>query len=1009
NKVTQWPSRKVTEIKGDDPYSIAAEIALNDWSYSDKAVVAVIEKDFNRTDKVFSNSFDYKLSIDKKIKTLHFEIPQTNRLNPQFREFNVPDGYKYLVARTTFASLSYMVFPFMWIVLPAGDPDMQVYCKYDGQWMQVAAVAPNTNQWGMDPEALSAKTYVYKSGAWRIGITDTPTEGVQRYGSWKEIISNIAKGVNYNIDISLYPGSEVQIPDTPPFGCKDVSIKLTWDNPYVHLGFSLIGPGGEQILSAANESAEGYQEIHLDLLGECLPGEHYTLSIFALDDFQGTTNVKIEYSWHQKVEKKEGNALSSAAEGAILASILNAPLLYISSSIIPKSTIDALRELGVRTIYLVSIDGCLSKNVKNELNSIVKIKKEYEGLSEIYKDITDISGQNDVIFTTIDPWTYWYVAEGKAAGEKKKAFYLGPATYVAAHHGSPVLIVDMHPELSSALVWHNEFWKRSTNNRVYVLPTVSEMYLTGKRIYDFLKKNHFDREGMESILTVAGQYDIGIAWDRVFVGKAASGRILGTPVDTAYLTCRNIFYPALIFENPAMNPDGVKLINGSKSIRKFPWWGGMGLRIVRSPQEANFKYPVLHTYITYTHKFNERAVKYYGFKYQTADGIIPGETNSFDAIDDGVNKKYTGEDGAFYPDMTVSEIAPFYCSRAGYSNAFSTNFSAVMDDINRGVIMWIRSGHGANGNGGGTSFWDPAHLAFYNPLLEKLFGATKEDNPWRAYEWYLGSTYEPDTLTMEVHGIIAALIGDPNLNGIFRLGLDWGPAKKPILDTASNILSKIPLIKWLLPSWFKDTMDYYDGYINSIMLGVITTPKVHGLEVDNALKNIHSCGCMFGDCQPAGTYYHIALIRHGSVFQIIDPWPTSWYHDIWLEFIPRDLALGKTIGEAYVDGISKVGILYITEPPQWWWDIFENVCFFGDPDLRPYVPSTEYSDVNHWEQKDVQPLKYDSKAYVDGHMLYGATSHPHAYEPLPMMQVITLAIAIILIIGTITALLRRKR
>ncbi|HEC87055.1 MAG TPA: hypothetical protein ENI49_04215, partial [Thermoplasmatales archaeon] len=135
NKVTQWPSRKVTEIKGDDPYSIAAEIALNDWSYSNKAVVAVIEKDFNRTDKVFSNSFDYKLSIDKKIKTLHFEIPQTNRLNPQFREFNVPDGYKYLVARTTFASLSYEVFPFMWIILPAGDPDMQVYCKYDGQWM----------------------------------------------------------------------------------------------------------------------------------------------------------------------------------------------------------------------------------------------------------------------------------------------------------------------------------------------------------------------------------------------------------------------------------------------------------------------------------------------------------------------------------------------------------------------------------------------------------------------------------------------------------------------------------------------------------------------------------------------------------------------------------------------------------------------------------------------------------------------------------------------------------
>ena len=137
------------------------------------------------------------------------------------------------------------------------------------------------------------------------------------------------------------------------------------------------------------------------------------------------------------------------------------------------------------------------------------------------------------------------------AGEKEGALFIGPAAYIAAHHGSPVLIVDNHPELSSAVVWHNEFWRRFSADREYV-PSVAEMVLTGKRVYDFLKLYDFDKEGLETIITVADQYDIGVPWDRVFPGVANSGRFCGSPVDTAYWISRNVFYPALIFENPAL-------------------------------------------------------------------------------------------------------------------------------------------------------------------------------------------------------------------------------------------------------------------------------------------------------------------------------------------------------------------------------------------------------------------------------------------------------------------------
>ena len=93
-----------------------------------------------------------------------------------------------------------------------------------------------------------------------------------------------------------------------------------------------------------------------------------------------------------------------------------------------------------------------------------------------------------------------------------------------------------------------------------------------------------------------------------------------------------------------------------------------------------------------------------------------------------------------------------------------------------------------------------------------------------------------------------------------------------------------------------------------------------------------------------------------------------------------------------------VGVEYLVD--QWWWDLNENVVYYGDPDLRVWVPSTEYSDANHWEREDVQPLKWDGSEdlYVDGHMLYGASVYPHAKKPLEMPVLIVIAIIIIAVI-----------
>ena len=371
-----------------------------------------------------------------------------------------------------------------------------------------------------------------------------------------------------------------------------------------------------------------------------------------------------------------------------------------------------------------------------------------------------------------------------------------------------------------------------------------------------------------------------------------------------------------------------------------------------------------------------------------------------------------------FADLSGSEVQPFYLRQAGYDPVFSTSFEANMNNLNQGVLLWMVNTHGAPIEGGMFMFWD---VDGDNPRgypAIPLAGYNKETNPWRGYEWRLGSTEEPDTMTSEIHGILPALTGNPDPIGprIFTTALDWALAKRPLRDAVGRLAS-LPGIKWFTPTWLQDTEDYYDGVIITIFVSRFGTSWYNGTQIDDKLGNIHSVGVSSVACLPAGKYLHLTMMRHGSVFQIMDPWATSWYSDVWQNMVPRGIALGETIGEIYSEGISKVGILYIAEEgdqPQWWWDLAENVCLYGDPDLRIWVPSTEFSSKNNWEPKDVAPIQFKDTDdfFVDGHMPFGVEEYPNAKEPTSLAMQIAWIIGIVallsvIIIGLIILLKRR--
>lgn len=1000
-------ARNVTSIQGDNAASIAGRLATGDWSYADEAVLAVISNDDKGDGTVTEGSITGSFA-GADIKTEHFEVPQSNALNPVYHEFTVPEQYKYLQADLWWDCFILGGF----IAIPPGDPDLQLYCQHGSEWMQTAAVATWNILTGPSEHAVS---YVYNPGSWRVGVTDIPTERgkdiprvdllggmLSLQGSAFGALRGMRRGVTYNIDVDMYPGTEVTVPDVPATGAKNASFTLEWDGD-AQLGMSLIGPAGEEIVAARNETSSK-QHIDVSELGGCRPGEHYQLCVFSMEKGAASSvDFTVSYSWRNQTSPGREQSLASASQGAILASALNAPLLYIAPDRVPSATRSALQTLGVNHMRVMDFGERMEQQTRTDVRGMADVAAWHTECRSAYDAIRDITKQNDVIFSTTDGWTYWRSGDLQPGGTFPGALHVGPAAFLAAQHGSPLLLLEMHPRLSSAVVWHNEFWHRHVDERFMYTPTVAEMYLTGKRVYDFLQDYGFDGDGMESMVTVAGQYDIGTPWDRVFVGKAKPGRIFGSPVDAATWISRNVFYPRLIFENPGLNPDGVEMINGSRSTRRAAGLvqrpAGNTLAITKPSEKKSMTYPAVCSFVTHKFRFNERAGEYYGSTYQCADGLIPGKTYTFNPIDQGLGEKYLGVEGAIFPDMTESEVVPTYLRRGGYDVAFSTSLEAVSTDLNAGAILWLHGSHGLETECGSTLFWEPEEgFNSHDPLsrLAKPFaGATKEENPWRGYEWYLGSTKQPDTMTMDIEGTIPFT----NIPFPIATGMDWALAREPVRETLNK------LIPFFAPF---NVDDSYDGVIGTIHFSRYPYAERNATEIEAKLDNLHSMGFITSICQTANTYFHLSMIRHGCVFQVQDPWPTSWYGTVWRQTIPRDLVLGDTVGEAYVKGMSHVGILYITEPPQWWWDIMENVVLYGDPDLRVWAPGQQYSSQNHWERGEVQPLEYQPTV-IDGHALYGATSHPHREEPFNWMPVLLGLVVIALIGGAAYLYWRRKQ
>ncbi len=870
----------------DSIYNLSAELSLENWFDSEHAFLAVTSEEISDVDLTVENHIQGTFPGYMKINltSLHGSI-SVGPVPPQFNNFSVNEPYEFLSAHMT------------WDNMTGKDPDLQLY---DMQFGQTAA----SEEWNCVDGAFElAQSVIRNHGKWSAAVTYMPTES-DNFASNMDVRSSTrgAGPVDYTINITQYPGMEFTFPEAP-FWCRDIEINLSWnnsggENDEGKLGLVLLGPDGECLMSSLDGSSPAL--LHPKELG----AGSYNVTVLKLDDNLNDTDFTITYSWSQKREFEWTDNISNAVQGSILASLSNSPLLYMSRDELPGMITQCIYELQVDNITVLDIGSHSRFDIDEELINDHGIKQvqiiDHE--KDAMEAIRDISSCTDLVISSLDPWTKWEI-DKTPSEETSAGHFIGPAAYTAAHHGSPLLITERHSFLSTSKAWHNVYWQQEWKDRID--PSVGDMVISSRNIYEGLEQLDLEAEGSEYIITVADQYDIGPAWDRALLGKAMTGRFTGSPIDSACSISRNLFYPALVFENPAMDPLGVNLTNGTQSKRDYLGF----LDIYDQGGENRYYYPVQHSYVSYRHRFNQRGSRYWGANYSCTNGMIPYWTPSGNEIDRDVNAKY-GMPGDYWPDLGLSEIMPFYTNKCGFDSVYSTYFFPCMENVNSGVFLWSVNGHGSARGTGSIALWKGDY--------------EEEPNPWRGYET-AGSTDEPDSVAMR---------------------RDTG--EETHISTGS---------------------DDRDGIIIAVAEQKHTA-SVKGTLLDNYTENLHSCGFITGACLPGNTFFHLSLIRHGTAFQVINPWTSAWYATYGYQIMMREIAQNRTMGEAFKTGMELVGIMYSTDG--WWWDMLENAIYYGDPKLKLFTPA------HFWNR----PLPINSSIVqnIDGNTPFGHGPNPAVRE-----------------------------
>ena len=495
------------QITGNTTYDLAANIASYFWYKADTVVIAPIDDQFplSQTNTLkFNNTLDGIGLINKKGQI------STSVLANYWSNGNVT-----LNAGGVFAGIN-----------ETSKLVMELFGNFS-----------KSSKWMYDTNKISNNNWVFfPNVSYPADMTDW---GLKIYN--KTPISS----VSYNLTFySLaYERHQFQITNSE----SQFDVSLSWANSADDLNFWVLDPSG-QLLSASSRTGNLYQSGNTTKFSRFLYPETgtWTVLITRSTGFQPVAyNLTVNITTFSSYRRE---CIESAANGAVIASLLNKPLLYVSEGIIPNVIKNAISALGATKVVLVDpFNLTSSRGFFTALSALgVQLNKgvNLTSRTKVYSYIYNITHQSDIVITSVN--------EG----------YFASASLLAAYHGAPVLF-----SLNSTYNIHAgaiknfavDYWIGFQNPGDSALlrqgiPRFQDMKQVADTFYNWLNSLNLNKNGNETVLVVSPIWELNPFFDRALYGKALTGRFdAQSRGDLTAFIARNILYPALSYANLSLS------------------------------------------------------------------------------------------------------------------------------------------------------------------------------------------------------------------------------------------------------------------------------------------------------------------------------------------------------------------------------------------------------------------------------------------------------------------------
>ncbi|NHI92286.1 MAG: hypothetical protein EAX96_07260 [Candidatus Lokiarchaeota archaeon] len=379
-------------------------------------------------------------------------------------------------------------------------------------------------------------TYPANSSDWAVHVVNA-----------SELVSNVPFNLTfYNLTANYH---DIKINSSN----ANLSISLTWSNPTDDLDLWVLNPRG-QLISYSDRNGFLYNESNISETNEqvsiSFPEAGDWRVIITNNKNTSSTDYALQFSITNFSIYKE-NVTLSAANAAVLASVLHAPLLYTNGTHFSDATKNFINTRNVSNkmdAILVDLDGSININSLNQSLNVHFGNINYlDNYSLIAEFLYNNTGLKNSTLCSINEDQYSAAAVYSAF----KGNYILPTLVETSDF--------FFDARSNYKIMENGYYQSPLNQ----FPSFENMSSCSDDFYAWLDSIQTSSD-TRSITIFSSLTDLYPTFDRAILGKSRVGRFeFSNPADNLISAQRNVFYPLFSYINKS---DAIDIIYSNTTI-----------------------------------------------------------------------------------------------------------------------------------------------------------------------------------------------------------------------------------------------------------------------------------------------------------------------------------------------------------------------------------------------------------------------------------------------------------